>query len=262
MLEFNHVIDVLVVVYGITVYYLDWKRHEGKSNWLLFGMLVLAFFAIEEVTRFNYEKYIRPTEIGHFRNYLFLAAFVFAVSLLVDYVSDVVYVLYNTAKVKMIEEFAYVDELTRMGNRRATEEYYDKIDKDKGDYCLIEFDLNNLKIVNDSGGHDVGDEYIRKFAHALKVALDGAGFIGRTGGDEFVAVFTNAHCLELSYVEGKLDSLAKEIAEVNKEHPEWNMSAASGYCYSDEAGVKTIRDAFRIADSRMYENKKQMKKRM
>lgn len=260
LLTFNHIIDLTVVLYGITVYYLDWKRREGKSNWLLFGMLVLAFFAVEEVIRFNYEKYFHSAGLGPFNNFLFLAAFVFTVSLLVDYLSDVVYVLYNIARVRMVEEFAYMDELTHIGNRRATEEFYDKIDEKGTSYCLIEFDLNNLKMVNDSEGHEIGDDYIRAFSHALKTALDGAGYIGRTGGDEFVAVLTNARCLEFSYVETKLDALAKEIGEVNSKHPEWNMSAASGYCYSDEAGVKGIRDAFRIADSRMYENKKRMKR--
>jgi diguanylate cyclase (GGDEF)-like protein len=259
MLPYNHLIDVLVVSYGIIVYYYDWKRHEGKTNWLLFGMLVLAVFAMEEVTRFNYEKYIHPSELGYFKNYLYLAAFIFSVSLLVDYVSDVIYVLYNSAKVRMVEEFAYVDTLTRVGNRHATEEFYDEVDKLKQDYCLIEFDLNNLKVVNDTYGHEAGDFYIKSFANALKRALDGSGFIGRTGGDEFVAVLTSPHCLEPSYVDSKLRALEKEIEIQNSIHEDWNMSVASGYCYSDEAGIKNIRNAFRVADSRMYVNKRNMK---
>lgn len=259
MLPFNHLIDVLVVSYGIVVYYFDWKRHEGKTNWLLFGMLVLAVFAMEEVTRFNYEKYIHPSELGYFKNYLYLAAFIFSISLLVDYVSDVIYILYNSAKVRMVEEFAYVDTLTRVGNRHATEEFYDEVDKDKQDYCLIEFDLNNLKVVNDTYGHEAGDFYIKSFANALKRALDGSGFIGRTGGDEFVAVLTSPHCLEPSYVDLKLRALEKEISVQNSIHKDWNMSVASGYCYSDEPGIKNIRNAFRVADSRMYVNKRNMK---
>ncbi|MCR4782440.1 MAG: GGDEF domain-containing protein [Lachnospiraceae bacterium] len=258
-LIFNHMIDLGVVLFGIVVYFFDWKRNEGKSNWLLFGMLVLAVFAVEEVARFNYDKYISPNEEGHYSNLLYLAAFIFTISLLVDYVSDVIYILNNTAKVRMAEEFAYVDTLTRVGSRHATEEFYDLVDDERKDYCLIEFDLNGLKKVNDTYGHEAGDFYIKSFANALKRALDGSGFIGRTGGDEFVAVLTSPHCLEKNYVEYKLRELDHEIEVQNKLHSDWTLSAAYGYCYSNEEGIDNIRTAFRISDARMYEKKRSMK---
>lgn len=53
------------------------------------------------------------------------------------------------------------------------------------------FDLNNLRSINNNLGHDKGDEYIRTFAIQLRKAIPAQYFVGRDGGDEFIAIFHN-----------------------------------------------------------------------
>jgi diguanylate cyclase (GGDEF)-like protein len=258
LLKENHFLDLVVVIYAVAVYYKDWRSEEGKSAILLAGVCVIAIFAVEEVLRFNITKYVLSFHAGSYSNQLYFAVFIFVVFLLVDYVKETVYKLYNNAKLKMMEKFAFTDSLTEIGNRRAVEEYFDNVDKKEIPYCVMEFDLNNLKKINDSQGHNEGDQYIRAFADVLKAAFNGKGFLGRSGGDEFVAVLTK-DSLKISNVNAILDSIAENVAKQNQKHPGWEMSAAAGYYYSDEPGINNIRNAYRIADSRMYANKKNMK---
>jgi diguanylate cyclase (GGDEF)-like protein len=61
----------------------------------------------------------------------------------------------------------------------------DEIDRDKKNYAVVVFDLNGLKKVNDTLGHEEGDCYIKEFGQVLKKTFQDYGFVGRTGGDEF-----------------------------------------------------------------------------
>ncbi len=54
--------------------------------------------------------------------------------------------------------------------------------------CGLRVDLNNLRTINNSLGHDKGDEYIRSFAVQLRKAVPEEYFVGRNGGDEFLAI--------------------------------------------------------------------------
>ena len=50
------------------------------------------------------------------------------------------------------------------------------------------FDMNNLKMINDTYGHDCGDQLLNGFAERLQSALSTAGTLIRLGGDEFIAI--------------------------------------------------------------------------
>lgn len=54
------------------------------------------------------------------------------------------------------------------------------------------FDLNDLKYTNDTLGHEAGNQMIKQFAHILSSQLPGMAFVGRYGGDEFLAMIR--HC--------------------------------------------------------------------
>jgi diguanylate cyclase (GGDEF)-like protein len=97
---------------------------------------------------------------------------------------------------------ATVDELTNLGNRRAlTTEFdrYESIAARRGVPLLItSWDVNDLKRINDSMGHAIGDAYLKRFSKALQSAarLEDAFF--RVGGDEFVGLHLNlTHAPEL-----------------------------------------------------------------
>ena len=53
------------------------------------------------------------------------------------------------------------------------------------------FDLNDLKYVNDTYGHEKGDEFIQSFSYCLTRILDSDSFLARYGGDEFIIIQQN-----------------------------------------------------------------------
>ena len=82
---------------------------------------------------------------------------------------------------------ARTDELTGLANRRAFLEQLDQRLGDGRPTAVLLIDLNGFKEVNDTLGHDVGDELLRMVARRIRPVLGGAGLLARLGGDEFGA---------------------------------------------------------------------------
>ena len=61
----------------------------------------------------------------------------------------------------------------------------------KAGYSLLILDIDNFKQVNDTYGHDAGDQLIVQFGKLLKEHLRSSDFVARLGGDEFCVIFPN-----------------------------------------------------------------------
>lgn len=256
MLKYNHIIMGLMAIYLIAILARDARKHKGNHTVLMSGMLVMVLIAAWDIIRFNLQLYLGGFEGGHFINDTYVGIFIFILTLIVDFMRRTGATLYTTAQKETLEKMAYTDALTGLLNRRRCEEIYDEIDKNKSDYVVIALDLNDLKKVNDSLGHDAGDFYLREFSSVLTKAFAECGDVIRTGGDEFLVVIKEPTKVD---VQAKIDEMNQMIAALNKCHANWNMSTAYGICYGNEAEVQTIREADRVADARMYEKKHEMK---
>ena len=102
------------------------------------------------------------------------------------------------AKNKQLEEMAHTDPLTGLPNRRAIEEWSKRQLRGAArhgfSFWVAHADLDSFKQVNDTYGHDAGDEVLKKFGELLKAQTRGSDICGRMGGDEFLLVVT--HVLE------------------------------------------------------------------
>ena len=74
------------------------------------------------------------------------------------------------------------------------------------------FELNNLKTANDTMGHSAGDRLIMDFARLLRSVIPDKDFVGRYGGDEFMAVIYHIGKTE---IEERLQSLCREKDRLN-----------------------------------------------
>ncbi len=94
-----------------------------------------------------------------------------------------------SAQQEILAELAYVDSLTGLGNRRSFDLHLERewalTLRDGIDSYVVVADLNRFKQINDSCGHAVGDEVLRQFAAALRVAARSTDVVARIGGDEF-----------------------------------------------------------------------------
>ncbi len=88
---------------------------------------------------------------------------------------------------KKLKHLLHEDQLTGLPNYRGFLEYIEK-KLDGSRFALLFIDLDNFKNINDTFGHDQGDEVIRQIAHHLKATLPADNFLCRRSGDEFIAV--------------------------------------------------------------------------
>ena len=91
---------------------------------------------------------------------------------------------------------ADTDHLSQVNNRRSFEakqhEVFARVNEGWAHSLLI-LDIDNFKHVNDTFGHDAGDQLIVQFGKSLKQHLRGSDFVARLGGDEFCVIFPNTH---------------------------------------------------------------------
>jgi diguanylate cyclase (GGDEF)-like protein len=95
-------------------------------------------------------------------------------------------------KQKEVSNQARLDHLSQVQNRRGFDEKQKELFasvKDGWSHSLLILDIDNFKQVNDTFGHEAGDQLIIKFGNALKTCLRNSDFIARLGGDEFCVLF-------------------------------------------------------------------------
>jgi len=93
---------------------------------------------------------------------------------------------------KEVTTQARIDHLSQVNNRRSFDEKQKELFasiKDGWSHSLLILDIDNFKQVNDTFGHEAGDQLIIKFGNALKSSLRNSDFIARLGGDEFCVLF-------------------------------------------------------------------------
>ena len=165
-------------------------------------------------------------------------------------------------KVFEMDEIAHKDSLTGVKNKTAYTEEIAELDKKistgGAEFCIVMVDVNYLKRVNDTYGHEIGNTYLKN-ACRLTCAVFGEENVYRVGGDEFVVI-----------LEGEKVSLSKYFVAQFKSEMEhklsneslalWEkISAAVGIAFYEPSKDKTADDVFKRADKEMYANKLAMK---
>ena len=151
------------------------------------------------------------------------------------------------------------DPLTGTYNRRGFEKHisekFDENGKKKCDLAIASIDMDDLKLINDTYGHNAGDEAIKEIAECLKGALKDGEFVARMGGDEFAAVLLTS---EVGRVAKFKRTVMNSIEKINKsgKNP-YTLGASIGTCeLTDWHGVL---DCMNKADKVMYLEKKSKK---
>ena len=154
------------------------------------------------------------------------------------------------------------DALTGVRNKRAYEKYTGKLDWEimDGDarFGIAMIDLNFLKKINDTYGHECGDAAIKSLC-GMVCHIFSHSPVFRIGGDEFVVILQDR---DYNDAELLIDGLQIRLnrLRMNPGLKEWErVSAAIGYAEYDKRADQKADDVFRRADHRMYENKKKMK---
>ncbi len=153
------------------------------------------------------------------------------------------------------------DELTGLYNRRGfftlAEQEFRVLKRTARRACLVYIDLDGLKAINDSRGHETGDTYIRAAAEVLRGCFRESDIIARVGGDEFVVFPINADCESTLILERLRGCI--ETYRVEKELTELSMSVGVGH-YNPQSPM-TLEDLLKESDHAMYEEKERKRRK-
>lgn len=154
------------------------------------------------------------------------------------------------------------DELTGLFNRRGFMTLADKhlkmAQRCGKDVFLLYADFDNMKWINDTHGHPVGDNALVETAVILKNTFRQADLIGRVGGDEFIVMMSEPR--ERNGEEVVLDRLATEIAKANsRANRKYQILLSIGTVRYNHLEQTTIDELMSQADLLMYEDKKKKK---
>lgn len=152
-----------------------------------------------------------------------------------------------------INHKANIDVHTGLLNKSRCNEMLDSNEVIQESLGVIMFDLNKLKQTNDTFGHESGDLLIAEFAKILRYVIGRRQFVGRYGGDEFIAVIKNADEQKMRMI---LSDIERSVDQYNLKNTKINMSYACGYVLSDEYPEASLRELLKEADDKMYKDKK------
>ena len=256
------IVSVAIVLVMVTAYVKGKKLFEGyrellrnvNSGW---GGMALATGAIYILLIFT-ASYPKP--LAERTEYLVPYA-VLSVSLLAVYA---VFVLALLEKKKLCDlneqlinekkwhKIAYVDALTGLKNRMAYIETINELEREKSEetpvYAIM-IDIDNFKLINDSLGHQMGDQTLQRTAEHLKKHFTKENYkLFRIGGDEFAAI---ALYLTDEEVAEKLESVSMSCAA------EVGCTISVGMSKVNPQNNRALEVAFATADKKMYEQKMQ-----
>jgi diguanylate cyclase (GGDEF)-like protein len=154
----------------------------------------------------------------------------------------------NALAHRQVLELSLTDPLTGLANRRAFEELLSRR-PGRGPFAVLSVDVDGLKEVNDSQGHDAGDQLLKAVAGALRRSLRRGDVVARLGGDEFAVLSFEANMAAVELVATRmLEALAAtSVAGIT---PRASIGIAAGMEEDDTMAV------FRAADAAMYQAKR------
>ncbi len=117
-------------------------------------------------------------------------------------------------RIAELERLALLDPLTRLANRRHVEATLEKRLKEMSRYGwglgILFIDVDYFKHINDTRGHQIGDDVLRLTAKTMQASLRPFDFLGRWGGDEFVALVVNVSEAELFRIADRMRALVEQ----------------------------------------------------
>lgn len=162
-------------------------------------------------------------------------------------------------KIEKLENLAFIDSLTGVGNRRYSEikittrlQEIEKFGEIKSSGLLF-VDIDNFKDINDTYGHKFGDDVLKVIAKTILKNIRENDFIGRWGGEEFIVIISGVKNEELFGIAEKIRRLVNSIEFfINNEKVKLSISiGATLFKENDDVGALVHR-----ADSFMYKCKK------
>lgn len=248
---------MMVILLGATIALLLW-RQQGMERRVY--MVIASTFALM-LLAFSYRWIFTLThtaENGSYRDSLTTLIIITLVPWAFGWTYGFVLVI-NIKGRQALHDAARRDPLTGLHNRLWMKERFDSAPSSTGradgtPFCLVIIDINGFKRINDERGHLFGDLVLMQTARMIAGRLDPEDAAIRYGGDEFILLLTcKGNHMDL---QSKLETIMREFkAPVVVEEVPIKISLSYGNANYPKDGT-TLDELFKIADQRMYEQKR------
>ena len=161
-----------------------------------------------------------------------------------------------------LKRLAHYDTLTGAYNRGYGLELLQRelklAKRNKSSLLLAYSDLDNLKDINDKFSHEEGDRIMVQVAKLFKSILREVDIITRMGGDEFLITFLDSSLNEIPTIRKRLSKELTRLNQISKKP--YKIGFSTGFSNYDPASPLSMNELIRIADEKMYEEKKRKNK--
>lgn len=249
-----YILSIIVIIISIFYERYKYKTYKMKNIYisgviLFLGIVLDAFFYIlEDITFSICFKY----------SYI-----IFLILQFIEIVKIIKKYIRENLKLEALKEIAYIDALTGVNNRNAYFENVDMINKSLNNnfnFGVIVFDINDLKIINDTLGHYEGDIIIKNSSNIL-VEVFGKEHVYRIGGDEFVVIVgEKIYSNVMDLLEKFKDKI--NLFNYNCLDKESKLNISYGLSIFDIEYDEKYEDVFFRADKEMYNNKMRYKEKI
>lgn len=155
----------------------------------------------------------------------------------------------NQEREMLMKRQAEHDPMTELLNRRSFDRILSLHLKDKVVFALIIIDVDNFKFVNDTYGHAVGDQVLKRVAGLLKAAFRAVDYVCRIGGDEFAVIMLNVTEDLGEVLVEKVTQSNRALAEPIGKIPAVSLSAGAAFTDGTDEAL------FEHADQALYQTK-------
>ena len=159
----------------------------------------------------------------------------------------------HSAQQKLIQQ-TYIDDMTKLNNRKSFNENVCKLlssyQRYKTPFCMIMYDIDNFKNINDTYGHNIGDDILIKMSKLVKSLIRESDYIFRLGGEEFAVLLTETQLDKASIVAEKIRKYIENEVKINNDE---KITVSIGLTQVDENDTKDI--IYKRADELLYKSK-------
>jgi len=170
----------------------------------------------------------------------------------------ILYPLKNALQYHQAMQLAMQDSLTGLGNRRYFDEQLKRAmhnaNRHHAQVGLVLGDLNKFKAINDTYGHNTGDQVLKQFANILRSCIRDSDSVFRFGGDEFAIIIENASDNALDIIQSRIDNALNTNVLLAK----YQVGCSLGTTFMNRADNE--HSLFERADQALYRQKINMTK--
>lgn len=223
----------------------------GSGDWALVSYLPSSSESGKLFTQ-SFLQFLLGVFADNYQYYLLLLPIAFAIAFLAAL---------NESEKRQVKYFSEFDAMTGVYNRRAGLEKIEKLlasSKSCTTNCICFIDINGLKEVNDTLGHEAGDALIKTVVDGIKRNTRESDFIARLGGDEFLIIFEG---LDIDQAEEVWSRITQYFSKINETGANRYLVSVSHGIEEFDCGMqRQIDRVINIADEKMYREKIQIKK--